>query len=232
MNISNIKPDRRKAIALLKRELPVFVYDAVQLEGINFTLPEVQTLMDGVTVGGHKLSDQEIALNQAAAWKQLIIDIDVDAFEVTAKYAKRLHSIAGRNEALEWGVFRSGAVTIAGTDYMPPQAASLEERFKTLEVEVLNTAIIYEKAIHCFLNMARTQYFPQTESYDVNKRMGRFIMNGILLQAGYPAINVKASRQLEFNERMLQFYETGEELPMQEFLISCLDQKYIAVMSG
>jgi hypothetical protein len=31
------------------------------------TLPEIQTLLDGVTVGGHKVSDQEIALNQAAA---------------------------------------------------------------------------------------------------------------------------------------------------------------------
>lgn len=226
MNISNIKPDRRKALALLKRELPVFVYDAVQLEGINFTLPEVQTLMDGITVGGHKLSDQEIALNQAGAWKQLIADVDAGAFDATANYARKLHAIAGKNEALEWGVFRSGTVTIAGTEYMPPLASTLDSRFSELEAELAAVEDVYERAIHCFLNMARTQYF-----YDVNKRMGRFMMNGILLSAGYPAINVKARRQLEFNERMLVFYETGEESPMQEFLISCLDQKYIAVMS-
>lgn len=42
---------------LAQREVAVFVYDAVQLEGINFTLPEIQTLMEGVTIGGHKLSD-------------------------------------------------------------------------------------------------------------------------------------------------------------------------------
>jgi hypothetical protein len=36
------------------------------LEGINLTLPEIQTLLDGVTVGGHKVSDQNIALIQAA----------------------------------------------------------------------------------------------------------------------------------------------------------------------
>lgn len=226
MNITNIKPDRRKALALLKRELPVFVYDAVQLEGINFTLPEVQTLMDGVTVGGHKLSDQEIALNQAAAWKQLVADIDAGAFTATANYARKLHVIAGKNEALEWGVFRSGSVTIAGTEYMPPAASTLDARFSELEAELAAIEDIYERAIHCFLNMARIQYF-----YDVNKRMGRFMMNGILLSAGYPAINVKASRQLEFNERMLQFYETAEEAPMREFLMSCLDQKYIDVMS-
>ncbi|MCA1785823.1 MAG: Fic family protein [Desulfobacteraceae bacterium] len=34
---------------------------------------------------------------------------------------------------------------------------------------------VYDRAIHFFLTMARNQFF-----YDVNKRMGRFIMNGLL----------------------------------------------------
>ena len=39
--------------------LPEFIWDASMLEGNPFTFPEVMTLLDGVTVGGHKLSDQE-----------------------------------------------------------------------------------------------------------------------------------------------------------------------------
>lgn len=31
------------------------------------------------------------------------------------------------------------------------------------------------------------------------------MMNGMLLQAGFPVINVPASRQLEFNELMLAY---------------------------
>lgn len=50
---------------LIKRQLAEFVCDAVNLEGIHYTLPEVQTLLDGITVGGHKVADQQIALNQA-----------------------------------------------------------------------------------------------------------------------------------------------------------------------
>jgi len=92
---------------LAQREVASFVYDAVQLEGINFTLPEIQTLMEGVTVGGHKLSDQQIALNQAQAWKQLFAWIKSDEFEITPDKACELHTIAGKEEALEWGQFRS-----------------------------------------------------------------------------------------------------------------------------
>lgn len=63
----DITPDKTKALFFAKRQLVELVYDAVNLEGINYTIPEVQTLLDGVTIGGHRLSDQTITLNQAAA---------------------------------------------------------------------------------------------------------------------------------------------------------------------
>ncbi|MEA1900736.1 MAG: hypothetical protein U9N47_08220 [Thermodesulfobacteriota bacterium] len=51
-----MKPNKAKAIMLAKRQLPEFVCDAVNLEGINFTLPKIQTLLDGITVGGYNLT--------------------------------------------------------------------------------------------------------------------------------------------------------------------------------
>ena len=62
-------PNKDKALMLAKRQLAELVCDAVNLEGINYTLPEVQTLLDGITVGGHKLTDQQIVLNQSKAWR-------------------------------------------------------------------------------------------------------------------------------------------------------------------
>jgi Fic family protein len=73
--------------------------------------------------------------------------------------------------------------------------------------------------------MARSQFF-----YDVNKRMGRFIMNGLLLSNGYPAINLPAKRQLEFNQLMLNFYDTGDQKSMNAFMRSCLDDRLIKIM--
>jgi prophage maintenance system killer protein len=108
---------------------------------------------------------------------------------------------------------------------MPPKASSLPDLFDNLTREFSQIAEIYEQAIHLFLIMARTHF-----SYDVNKRMGRFIMNGLLLNAGFPAFNLPAKRQLEFNSLMLDFYEAGEEKPMNEFLRSCLDQRVISIM--
>ncbi len=210
---------------LAKRQLAEFVCDAVNLEGINFTLPEIQTLLNGITVGGHKVANQQIALNQAETWRTLFELIEKNQFEITLEKVCFLHRIAARDEALEWGKFRSGGVTIAGTGYMPPQSASLPELFEKMVDEASKISDIYDRAIHLFLTMARCQFF-----YDVNKRMGRFVMNGLLLSHGFPAINLPAKKQLEFNQLMLTYYETGDQNQMNTFMRSCLDEKVIKIM--
>jgi Fic family protein len=185
----NMPPNQAKAIMLAKRQLSEFVCDAVNLEGINYTLPEIQTLLDGITVGGHRLTEQQIALNQVNAWRYLFALVEKNQFTVTIETACALHGIAAKEDALEWGKFRSGGVTIAGTEYMPPPAGQLADLFAKMIEEAEKIPDVYDQAIHYFLTMARCQFF-----YDVNKRMGRFIMNGLLLHNGYPAINLPAKR--------------------------------------
>jgi Fic family protein len=225
-SLNNIIPNKTKAIFLAKRELAILVYDAVNLEGIHYTIPEIQTLLDGVTVGGHKLSDQKIALNQAHAWKFLFEAIEQNNFSLNKSFACELHAIAGEEESLEWGGFRTGQVTIAGSDYLPPPADQLDSLWEAMLKESTQIENIVEKAIFIFLQMARRQFF-----YDVNKRMGRFMMNGLLLEHGYPVINLPAKRQLEFNQLMLAFYTSGEVAPMTRFMKSCFNSVTIDIMS-
>ncbi len=211
---------------LARRQLAELVCDAVNLEGIPFTLPEIQTLLDGVTVGGHKIADQQVAINQTKAWKYLFELIEQQLFRVSVETACALHAIAGKDEALDWGKFRSGGVTIAGTSWLPPPADSLPALFNRMIVSLDEFQDVYDRAIFLFLTMARTQFF-----YDVNKRTGRFMMSGLLLSHGYPLINLPAARQLEFNELMLEFYSANDQQPMNTFLRSCLDPRIIAIMN-
>lgn len=223
----NMPPNRAKALMLARRQLAELVWDAVNLEGIAFTLPEIQTLLDGITVGGHRISDQQVALNQAETWRTLFRLVDQNRFEITRELVLSLHAIAGKEEAMEWGCLRSGGVTISGTDYMPPEAALLPRLFETMLLDAKRLSDVYDQAIHYFLTMARNQFF-----YDVNKRMGRFVMNGFLLHHGFPIINLPAKRQLEFNTLMLRFYDSGDQTEMNAFLRSCLDPRIVAIFKA
>lgn len=103
--------------------LPEFVWDASVLEGNPFTFPEVRTLLDGVTVGGRKVSDQEQVLNLAESSKRLLTLVRSQAFRLDKVQFCELHALVARNEALEWGLFRG-----EGTEQSYPPDVALGEQ--------------------------------------------------------------------------------------------------------
>ena len=224
IDLSTIKPNSQKALFLAKKQLSELVFNTVNLEGINYTLPEVQTLLDGVTVGGHKQVDELITLNQIQSWRFLFEKVENNEFDLSFGFVCKLQREVAKKEALTWGKFREGGVSIAGTDYLPPKAKELPKLWERLTQKSIPNDIdyIYRYAISWFLQMARIQFF-----YDGNKRTGRLIMNGILLTKGLPVINLPAKRQLEFNQLMLDFYPSNNEEPMQIFMLSCLGNKFL-----
>lgn len=112
---------KNKALFAAKKIIVQIVTDVVNLEDINYTVPEVQTLIDGITVGGHKIQDELITLNQINAWNFLFKSIEANTFSVSNEYLLNLHNLIAKDEALEWGIFRSGRISISGTTYAPPQ---------------------------------------------------------------------------------------------------------------
>lgn len=211
--------NRPLAIQLFKRSIPDLVADACQLEGINFTVPEVQTLLGGMTVGGKSLHDQAVALNQIKAWHLILDDLRADSVEITQAYSNKIHAVAAANDALQWGSFRTGNVTIAGTAYLPPNAAVLEQKFEQLMSRFVELPDGFEKGIFLFLKFAKHQFY-----FDNNKRQGRFMMNAYLLDLGLPAISIPKQKEAEFNQRMIEFYESAsdDQQPMVQFLLNCI----------
>ncbi|MCB1827789.1 MAG: hypothetical protein KDH94_05110 [Coxiellaceae bacterium] len=150
VDLAEIRPDTEKALFLAKKQLAELVCDAVNLEGVAYTLYEVEALLDGVAVAGHTLEDEQITLNQAKAWRLLFDLVESDRFALTKKVVLRIHALAGCNESLEWGCFRSGGVTIAGTDYLPPDANELDACWETMAAEASEIENIFDKAIFVF----------------------------------------------------------------------------------
>jgi prophage maintenance system killer protein len=212
------------------RALPEFVWDASVLEGNPFTFPEVKTLLDGVTVGGRKVSDQEQILNLAESSKTLLAMVKDGTFAMNKATFTGLHSLVARNEALEWGVFRGEGKEASFTPdvalgehgrYTPLPTVSgapeLNRVFrKGVEALATESTHAFERATAFFLFGALQQFF-----LDGNKRTSRFMMNGVLMSQGIDAISVPAGRAHEFNEKMVRFYLEREATVMMAFLADC-----------
>jgi Fic family protein len=210
------------------KSLPEFVWDAAALEGNPFTFPEVKTLLDGVTIGGRKLSDQEQVLNLAESSKRLLALVKSGKFTLTKEVFTELNGIVARNESLEWGVFRGEGQERTYTPdvalgergrYTPlptlPGAPELNRVFREGSA-ALETLPPFERATAFFLFGALQQFF-----FDGNKRTSRFMMNGVLMAHGIDAISVPAARVNEFNEKMVSFYLSKDATEMMTFLVSC-----------
>jgi Fic family protein len=205
--------DKKRYLFLAKKDKTDFIYNTSALEGNAMTFPEVETLLEGITVGGHKLCDEQQILNQNRSVILLFSMLEEDRFELDKETVCALHAEVAHEEALQWGVFRDGNVNIGGTDYLPPAPDALNAVFEAgiKAINKIRHPII--KGLSYFLFGARTQLF-----YDGNKRVSRLMMNGILLSAGYPMLNIKAKDKLEFNTRMITFYDSGNYVEALQYL--------------
>ncbi len=212
--LSIFKPNKELSFYLAKKDKIDFVYNTSALEGNAMTYPEVQTLLEGVTVGGHKLSDEHQILNQNASVDYLFKIIEKNTFVLDIDTFKTLHSFVAKEEALKCGEFRDTFVNIGGTDYEVPPAPMLEKIFDEGIKEIKNISNPIIRAITMFLFGAKCQFF-----YDGNKRTSRLMMNGILISEGYPILNIKAKDKLEFNSMMIDFYDGDDIVRSIEYLM-------------
>ena len=197
------------------------------LRGTPLPFQKLKTLLDGVTVGGRKLSDLEQILNLAESSKVLLEMVKGNKFFLNKAVLCELHNIIARNEALEWGHFRGEGKELNYTPdvslgehgrYTPlptlKDAPELNKMFnQATDVLVRCVSNSFEKALAFFLHGALQQYF-----FDGNKRTSRTMMNGLLMANGIDAISVPAAKVHEFNEKMVQFYLTKDATVMVEFL--------------
>ena len=227
---SGISFSVERAIFRYRQMLAQYVYDASYLEGNPFTFPQVKTLLDGVTVGGHKVSDEQQVLNLAAASNDLFAMIRDGEFNMEKTTFDRLHAHVAREEALEWGHFRGEGPETCFTPnvslghrkpYAPLRtiegAPDLKKVFgegiQALEADISDTR---ERGMAFFLFGALQQFY-----FDGNKRTSRFMMNGILMSKGVDAISIPAVRAQEFNEKMVRFYIDRDATEMMKFIIDC-----------
>ncbi|KOA20598.1 hypothetical protein CLHOM_07400 [Clostridium homopropionicum DSM 5847] len=216
--------DVKKLIMLVKKLLPDVVFNMASLEGNPFTYPEVQTLLDGITIGGHKVSDEQQIFSIRNAWNYLFDlvyknDLSLDTSSLYSIFNK-FNNIVAKDEALISGIFRTGQVRIAGTDFIPPRAEELESIFKNELPQLIERCKSKtELAFEIFLWGALNQFY-----YDGNKRTSRLVSNMILILNGQGIFNIKAKDRLQFNTLMLEFYNTRKADNIFEFLHSnCLE---------
>lgn len=200
---------REQSLFLAKKRYDDNIYCGMRMENRAVTFPQTQTILNGVNVPNVQLDDIQAILNMRDAWRYLLNTVDVP---LNVDYICKLNEFIARNEALEWGKLRTGNVGISGTDYRPPvpEFSTIERKLTQILSEDTSET---EKALNVFLLGARAQLF-----WDGNKRTSLTAANKILVAAGAGILTIADKHIAEFNQLLLNYYNTGEKEELKIFL--------------
>ena len=207
-----------------RASLPDLVWNAAALEGNTFTLPEVRTLLDGVTVGGRPLDDEKQVLALVDGYTHLDELVASGSFSLSKSVSDDLHRRVAVHEAIESGGFRGegdvgggGTVRLAsgGLVVGVPQS-ELAGRFAASAdfLEALDDP--RERALGYFVSATRSQFY-----FDGNKRTARLMMTGLLMSEGYEAVSLPVARKFEFNKALDILFTDDDATPLMAFIASC-----------
>jgi Fic family protein len=204
------------------------VWNAAALEGNTYTLPEVRTLLAGVTVGGKLVEEAEQILDLSAACTRLDEMVAAETFRLDKATSDELHAIVVRGEARDAGMFRGeGSATVGGHVRLSdgtrvegletgPGGQNLRDRGDSILNWVRAIDDPRLAALVYFAAATRAQLY-----FDGNKRTAQLMRTGHLMSNGYDAVSVPAARRLEFNQALDTLFSTDDATTLMAFLATC-----------
>jgi excisionase family DNA binding protein len=207
--------DRRRPLTAgeLKRLqdefLVEFTYNSNAIEGNTLTLQETALALEGVTIDKKPLKDHLEAVGHRDAFLY-VVSLVSEKIPISERIIREIHSLVLMDRPEDKGVYRRIPVKIMGAYHEPPQPYLVQVQMERLVAELskdnrhtIETAALFHlnfEGIHPFI--------------DGNGRTGRLILNLMLMQAGYPPIDVKFADRRKYYTCFDSYYRDNDASPM------------------
>lgn len=186
-----------------------FTYNSNAIEGNTLTLQETALALEGVTIDKKPLKDHLEAVGHRDAFLY-IVSLVSDKVPISERVIREIHSLVLINRPEDKGVYRRIPVKIMGAHHEPPGPYLVPDQMERLIADLSrdNRHIIETLALF-HLNFEGIHPF-----IDGNGRTGRLILNLMLMQAGYPSINVKFADRTRYYACFDSYYRDNDVSPM------------------
>ncbi len=203
---------KEQNVFVVKRNIVDYIWKSANLEGIRVTYPETQAIYDGGIVNGLTV-DKIIAINNLKyAWQFIL---ENDGIDYDFKVLLHLHKLTCDKLVLteNLGKLRTTPVNIGGTSWKPdfPFESQIKEELSELLNQPLKTKT--EISLEIMLWIMRRQMF-----IDGNKRVAMLFANKIMIDNGCGIITISQENQPTFFEKLIKFYETGDNTDIKKWL--------------
>ncbi|GEN94822.1 Fic family protein [Pediococcus ethanolidurans] len=196
---------RDQNVRFAKMNFTRLVHTNARFEGINTTLPQTQTIMDGMGVDGVSVEDINTIINLKRGW-ELITTPNEET--LTLDYVKKVNAIVAAQDALVPGELQKGSskVQIGTSEDFVPEPVDTEKEQKFLK-NLLSSPLksTTDKAMTLMYHYMRGQIFG-----DGNIRTATLVANKLMIDNGAGLINVPLNHWHKWNELIGDFYRTND----------------------
>ncbi|MCE5235077.1 MAG: Fic family protein [Clostridiaceae bacterium] len=197
-----------------------YTYDSNAIEGNTLTLQETALVLEGITINQKPLRDhlEAVGHRDAFLYVQRLI---VDKVPFSERVIKEIHSLVLMDRPEDKGVYRRMPVRIIGAHHEPPQPYLIAPQMEQLIAEFVKTKLhSIESAAWFHLKFEGIHPF-----IDGNGRTGRLILNFMLMQNGYPSINVKFADRKRYYACFESYYREGGAGPMVKMVAEYVEER-------
>ena len=187
------------------------IYKQSMLEGVATTYSDTETLINGGKVSDMTADDISKVINLKHAW-EFICNKGVLQYPSSYSILCQINELVEDGFSVIAGKLRTVSVSIGGCSYIPPfpiESVVKEELHSLLQIED-----DVERAIQALLYVMRKQLF-----LDGNKRTAVIFANHILIAKGKGLIVIPAEKVKEYKKLLVEYYETGNETKIKDFLL-------------
>jgi Fic family protein len=185
------------------------IYNSTAIEGNLLDVGETRQVVElGLTLTGKPLKDQAEAKNLAAALEMLEVLASSVEEPIRERDIRELHALVlkGIDDA-NAGSYRSAAVEISGSDYKPCPPESIPAQMNELAKWLGEFSVPSKnQSLSGLLVAAATHaWFVTVHPFiDGNGRVGRLLMNLLLMRYGYPIAIITKDDRLRYYDALEQ----------------------------
>ena len=219
--------DRRRPLTqgelerLREEFLIEYTYHSNAIEGNTLTLQETALVLEGITIDKKPLKDHLEAVGHRDAFLY-VQELVQNRVSFSERVIRQIHTLVLMDRPEDRGIYRKIPVRIMGAYHTPPDPVLVPEQMEQLIVAFRGNKQLHpiERAALFHLKFEGIHPF-----VDGNGRTGRLILNLMLMQAGYPPINVKYSDRKRYYESFDAYYRDNSPSDMVEIVAGLLEER-------
>jgi len=203
-------------------------YNSTAIEGNTLTLSETQIVIEtGMTIAGKSVAEHLEAIGHKEAL-DFVVELADSSTPISEREIREIHSLVMKGDSHgDTGAYRSLDVRAAGTDFVYPSHLHIRELMESFVGWLIDPNDLHPIE---FASEAHLRFVSIHPFRDGNGRVGRLLLNLLLLRSSYPIAVIPVLRRSEYVDALVRARASDDRVSLDGLIIDAVEESLLDVL--